>query len=136
MLTNRSMPRGAVIPVLAYEDVGTAVEWLSGAFGFTLRWQAGNHRAQLAVGDAAIAVTRGTARHASDGGSVMVRVDDVDRHHATAMRGGARVLEAPADKPYGERQYTVEDLGGHRWTFTQSIADVAPEDWGATSGPP
>jgi hypothetical protein len=29
--------------------------------------------------------------------------------------------------------YTVEDLGGHRWTLCQSIADVAPEDWGGTS---
>jgi len=35
-----------------------------------------------------------------------------------------------ADYPYGERQYTVEDPGGHRWTFSQTIADVAPEKWG------
>jgi uncharacterized glyoxalase superfamily protein PhnB len=32
--------------------------------------------------------------------------------------------------PFGERQYTVDDPGGHRWTFTQSVADVAPEEWG------
>jgi hypothetical protein len=38
--------------------------------------------------------------------------------------------------PYGERQYTAEDLAGHRWTFTQAIADVAPEDWGGTSKTP
>lgn len=25
------------------------------------------------------------------------------------------------------------DPGGHRWTFSQTIADVAPEDWGASS---
>jgi hypothetical protein len=34
-----------------------------------------------------------------------------------------------------ERQYTAEDLGGHRWTFAQSIADVAPEEWGGLSDP-
>ena len=33
----------------------------------------------------------------------------------------------------GERGYTAEDLGGHRWTFSQSIADVAPESWGGTT---
>jgi hypothetical protein len=30
-------------------------------------------------------------------------------------------------------QYSAEDLGGHRWTFSQSIADVDPGSWGATS---
>jgi hypothetical protein len=39
-------------------------------------------------------------------------------------------VQPPTDFPYGERQYTVEDLAGHRWTFTQSIADVDPRDWG------
>jgi uncharacterized glyoxalase superfamily protein PhnB len=39
-------------------------------------------------------------------------------------------LDCPPDCPYAERQYTVEDPGGHRWTFSQTIADVAPEEWG------
>jgi hypothetical protein len=25
-------------------------------------------------------------------------------------------------------------LAGHRWTFSQSIADVAPEEWGGAPG--
>ena len=56
-MQNRSMPRSAVIPVLAYDDVGAAVDWLCAAFGFGERWRAGSHRAQLAVGDGAVAVT-------------------------------------------------------------------------------
>lgn len=39
----------------------------------------------------------------------------------------------PTDFPYEERQYTVADLAGHRWTFTETRADVAPEDWGGLS---
>jgi uncharacterized glyoxalase superfamily protein PhnB len=39
-------------------------------------------------------------------------------------------VSPPTDYPYGERQCTVEDLGGHHWTFSQSIADVDPADWG------
>jgi uncharacterized glyoxalase superfamily protein PhnB len=131
MLANRSMPKGAVIPVLAYEDVGEAVMWLCETFGFTERWRVGDHRAQLAVGDGAIAVTKGEA---SAEASVMVRVEDADRHHEHAKRRGAQILQPPTDYPYGERQYTVEDLAGHQWTFSQSIADVAPEEWGGTSG--
>jgi uncharacterized glyoxalase superfamily protein PhnB len=63
-----------------------------------------------------------------------VRIDDVDAHHAAAVRAGATVVHPPADHAYGERQYTVHDPGGHRWTFSQSIADVAPESWGGQSG--
>jgi uncharacterized glyoxalase superfamily protein PhnB len=129
---NRSMPPSDVIPVLGYPDVPEAVAWLSGAFGFVERWRVGNHRAQLWVGDGAIAVTEGA--RAGGNASVMVRVEDVDSHHERARAHGARVEDEPADYPYGERQYTAVDHAGHRWTFSQTIADVAPEDWGGTSG--
>ena len=56
MKVNRSMPKSTVIPVLAYKDVAEAVEWLCETFGFTERWRAGNHRAQLSVGDGAVVV--------------------------------------------------------------------------------
>jgi uncharacterized glyoxalase superfamily protein PhnB len=65
----------------------------------------------------------------------MVRIDDADRHHERARDRGARILQPPTDFPYGERQYTAEDLGGHRWTFSETIADVAPEEWGGRSAP-
>jgi uncharacterized glyoxalase superfamily protein PhnB len=64
---------------------------------------------------------------------VLVKVEDVDAHHEHAREHGARILSPPTDYPYGERQYSVEDLAGHHWTFTQAIADLAPEDWGGTS---
>jgi uncharacterized glyoxalase superfamily protein PhnB len=54
----------------------------------------------------------------------------VDAHHDRATKAGATILGAPTDYPYGERQYTAHDLGGHLWTFSQSIADVDPADWG------
>jgi uncharacterized glyoxalase superfamily protein PhnB len=131
---NRSMPPTTVIPVLAYADVGEAVAWLCRTFGFEERWRAGNHRAQLWVGDGAIAVTGGAPVAATDAlDSVMVRVDDGDGHYARTVEHGAATSGPPTDYPYGERQYTAADLGGHRWTFSQTIADVAPEDWGGSS---
>lgn len=51
----------------------------------------------------------------------------------TELGYAARILHPPTDYPYGERQYEVEDLAGHRWTFSQTIADVAPEEWGGES---
>jgi uncharacterized glyoxalase superfamily protein PhnB len=133
MLANRSMPSSTVIPVLAYDDVGDAVDWLCETFGFTERWRAGTHRAQLAVGDGCVAVTEGGSGSAS--ANVMVRVEEVDAHYEHALQQGAQITGPPTDHPYGERQYSAVDLGGHHWTFSQSIADVGPEDWGGTSGP-
>ena len=134
MLTNRSMPQSTVIPVLAYPDVGNAVDWLTRAFGFTLRLRIGNHRAQMQAGDGAIVLTRRqqTPADAEAAYSVMVRVEDVDGHHARASEAGAHILAPPADHPYGERRYSVLDPAGHSWTFSQSIADVDPASWGGT----
>jgi uncharacterized glyoxalase superfamily protein PhnB len=135
MLQNRSMPASTVIPVLAYADVAEAVAWLAAAFGFTLRLGIGNHRAQLNVGDGAIVVTAGGSDgEAPRGHSVMIRVADVDAHHARAQAHGARIVSSPTDHPYGERQYSALDHAGHAWTFSQSIADVDPRDWGGLPG--
>jgi uncharacterized glyoxalase superfamily protein PhnB len=133
MRQNRSMPASTVIPVLGYPDVGAAVDWLCDKFGFSVRIRIGNHRAQLNVGDGAIAVTEQGDPAGKDRHSVMVRVDNVDSHHARAVQRGAHVTAAPADYPFGERQYSVEDFAGHRWTFSQSIADVDPKDWGGST---
>jgi PhnB protein len=134
--SNRTMPPSTVIPELVYDDVGEAIDWLVDKFGFVERWRAGDHRAQLSFGEGTIVVTEPRTSKALPGRqSVLVRVQDADAHHAHAREAGAKIIQEPKDFPYGERQYTAEDLGGHQWGFSQSIADVAPEDWGGTSGP-
>jgi uncharacterized glyoxalase superfamily protein PhnB len=60
----------------------------------------------------------------------MMRVEDVNAHYAHVRAQSARILMEPTDFEYGERQYTVEDLAGHEWTFSETLADVAPEEWG------
>ena len=65
-----------------------------------------------------------------------MRVPDVDARFERARRHGARVLQEPTEFEYGERECTVEDLAGHRWQLTQSVRDVAPEEWGGVSVPP
>jgi uncharacterized glyoxalase superfamily protein PhnB len=125
---NRSVPAVSVIPELPYRDVRAATEWLCRAFGFRERLQIGDHRAQLVYADGAVIVIEGEAGPSH----VLVRVADADAHRAQAEEAGAAILDEPTDWPYGERQYTAEDPGGHRWTFSESIADVDPADWGGT----
>ncbi len=138
MRDNRSIPSSVVIPVLVYPDVREAVAWLSEAFGFEERLRIGeSHRSQLRVGDGAVIVAdvRHDQRPPRDGEvthSVLVRVEDVDAHCARARKHGARILMEPTDFEYGERQYTAADPVGHRWTFSQTLADVDPASWGGT----
>lgn len=129
-MQNRSMPATTIIPVLGCKDVAATIEWLTRVYGFTERWRAGEHRAQLRFEGGAIAITQ--QKH-HDLASLLVRVADVNAHYEHAKQQGAVILQPPTDFPYGERQYTTEDLNGHLWNFSETIADVAPEDWGGVS---
>jgi uncharacterized glyoxalase superfamily protein PhnB len=143
MKPNRSIPQSTVIPVLIYPDVREAVSWLGTAFGFVERVRIGdNHRSQLTVGEGGAVIVgdvRGERRPPQAGEvthSVMVRVDDANAHCQRARANGARIVMEPTDFEYGERQYTAEDPAGHQWTFSETLADVAPEEWGGTSVAP
>ena len=133
---NRTMPPCTVIPELVYDDVTEAIGWLCDTFGLTERWRVGDHRAQLSIGRCTVAITEPRTSNVRPGvRDLLVRVPDAGAHCRRARERGAKIVREPTDFPYGERQYTAEDLGGHHWTFSQSIADVAPEEWGGTSGP-
>lgn len=138
MQPNRSIPASTVIPVLVYPDVREAVAWLCAAFGFVERLRIGeNHRAQLKFGDGAVIIAdvRGDRRPPRPGEvthSVTVRVEDARAHCERAREHGARILMEPTDFEYGERQYSAEDFAGHQWTFSETLADVAPAEWGGT----
>jgi uncharacterized glyoxalase superfamily protein PhnB len=130
VIDNRSIPDASVMPVLAYRDVTEAADWLCAAFGFRKRLVIGNHRIQLLHGNGALVVVElGEGAQGSDH-SLLVRVEDADAHRDRAAAAGATIIGEPRDQPYGERQYTAVDPGGHRWTFSQSIADVDPASWG------
>jgi uncharacterized glyoxalase superfamily protein PhnB len=139
MRANRSIPSATVLPVLTYPDVREAVAWLSAAFGFAETVRIGeNHRAQLRFGDGALIVadakgSRVPPRPGEVTHAVMVRVDDARAHCERARAHGAQILMEPTDFEYGERQYSAEDPAGHQWTFSETLADVTPEEWGGES---
>jgi uncharacterized glyoxalase superfamily protein PhnB len=129
MLVNRSIPDAVVMPELAYPDVLKAARWLCDAFGFQERLRIADHRVQLTFGRGAMVVIQQHGEQETRS-SVLVRIEDADRHHERAVQHGALILRPPADYPFGERQYTAQDPGGYVWTFSQTIADVDPAIWG------
>ena len=135
-----------MIPMLTYEDVGAAADWLCSAFGFRPSGeQYGDEEgrvthAELAYGDGEVMLGfastdyRSPRRHAQeceqaakwldnpyvvDG--VLVQVEDLDGHLERARSAGAEILRGPDDQPFG-RLYTAADVEGHRWMFVQPPA--------------
>ena len=145
------LPR--IVPMMAYEDVAAALDWLSRAFGFTerMRFEEPDGRithAEMELGDGVIMLAnptpdyqspkhhRDVCEHARRWSSVswvidglLVYVDDVDEHYEQAQKTGATILSQPQDQTYGDRNYRVEDPEGHRWMFAQHLRNVPPEDW-------
>src|SRR6266508_3929197 len=129
----------SVVPMLSYEDVGKASEWITNAFGFqeVERFEDDGRVTHAGLSHAGTRFEIGwpgpayqnPKHHAEtcdaarewlqvpwivDG--VLVYVDDVDAHYARAREAGAGILREPEDQPFG-RLYSAEDVEGHRWMF-------------------
>ncbi|HEU0052586.1 MAG TPA: VOC family protein [Longimicrobium sp.] len=123
-----------IIPVLVYEDIPAAHDFLVDAFGFEA---GGVHsdgegrpvHGEVSAGDLVIWLHRVTAEHgmASPRGfpaaasQLVVMVDDVDAHFARARAAGAVIDREPEDMPYAQREYSARDPEGHRWSFATPL---------------
>jgi uncharacterized glyoxalase superfamily protein PhnB len=123
----------AITPYLLYQDAGAAVDWLAKAFG--LRPDEVMKGADGRVDHASMTFGKALLMFGSPGpdfkgpraighwtANLYVDVDDVEKHHARAVKAGATIIEEPRDTPYGARRYGAEDLEGHRWYFAQALA--------------
>ena len=137
------MTEQRVVPMLSYEDVSRAGDWIVEAFGFEEVERYEDERTvthvTLRLGDGIVflgnpgpeyrgprklAETCEAARrmletpYVVDG--VFVEVDDIDAHYERARAAGATILSELEGNPgIGQRQYRAEDIEGHRWMFAQ-----------------
>ncbi|TMC96597.1 MAG: aminotransferase [Chloroflexi bacterium] len=131
-----------VIPMIAYEDGPTAMDWLAGAFGFKERARMTGPDGRLShgemeAGEGLIMLAtpspdyhgpkkhREECEHARKWSSVpyivdgvLVYVPDVSAHFERARRAGANILSEVEETPDGKR-YRAEDIEGHRWMFVE-----------------
>jgi len=131
------MGKAEIIPYLIYRDVKAALDWLTGAFGFTetLRNETpggGLHAemmlegCRIMLGQIASAEGRKAFGMASPldvaGGTttqgVFVYLPDVEAHRDRARAAGARITQDLADHGYG-LTYSAKDPEGHDWFFTR-----------------
>ena len=124
-----------IIPLLTYQDIPAAHDFLVRAFGFDAGGVYRNADGQpvhgeVRVGGTSIWLHRVTAEHklnsplAADvaNSGLVVYVDDVDAHYERARAAGATIDADPADQPYGQREYGARDLEGHRWWFATPVS--------------
>jgi PhnB protein len=140
------------VPMISYEDVATAVEWLSRAFGFRERGERFTDddgrvtHAELELDGATVMIgwpgsdyhSPGTPRcrlrgrremalRALGRGRCLGHGGRPRRHHARAATAGAEIIRGPERIPIG-RLYTASDHEGHRWMFLQPALDERPAD--------
>jgi MerR family transcriptional regulator, thiopeptide resistance regulator len=133
-VTGHDDGRGAVVPVLVYEDIQAAHDDLVSTFGFT---SGGLHRGEDAtvvhgevrLGNGVVWLHRAAPEHqlvsprdaAVSHGGLSVLVPDVDAHFERARAAGAHIEREPADQDYGLREYGARDVEGHRWWFASPL---------------
>jgi uncharacterized glyoxalase superfamily protein PhnB len=131
-----------IIPVVPYEDIRAAHDFLVDVVGFTSGGVVEDAEGRVVHGEV-VAGTRRIWLHAASGGltspraagaataGIVVHVADVDAHHAHARAKGATILREPTDEDYGQREYGLRDPEGHDWYIATPTASQ-----GAQSRPP
>jgi uncharacterized glyoxalase superfamily protein PhnB len=133
----------AITPYLLYSSCEDALEFLDRAFAFeeVLRYTGAegyvNH-AEMRLDGVPImmgnpgAGYRNPRELGQETVGIYIEVDDADRVFERARSAGAEIVEEPTDTEYGHRRFSARDPEGHHWYFATVVADVAPEEWGAT----
>jgi PhnB protein len=134
-MTNPPAGLPRIVPHLIYDNVGVAIDWLTGAFGFNERMSARHTlpdgtigRAQMEVADSLITLggpsIHGDSPRRGVSSMLYVYVDNVDVHYQQARAAGAAIVMELQDQPWGDRLYQAADAEGHQWTFAQHLRDV------------
>jgi uncharacterized glyoxalase superfamily protein PhnB len=108
----------ATLPVT---DVVAAVDFYQRALGFAVGFVSGDPAefAGVNLGDVQLFLRRGSPN--PEGCSVYFVVGDADELYEYHRTRGVEVVEAPADRPYGLRDYHVRDLHGYHLGFGHYI---------------
>jgi PhnB protein len=123
----------AITPYLYYEDLGSALTFLSKAFGFRKYGRAMSgpdgklNHAAMKLGDDVIMMGypgskyKNPRRLKQATQCLYINVNNVEKHFERAKKAGAKIISEPEDTFYGHRRYGAEDPEGHQWYFFHEI---------------
>jgi len=112
---------------LSVSDVRAAAEFYARKLGFTLAFTEGDPPtfAGVNLGRVQIFLQQGTP--APQGCSVYFVVGNADELYEFHRSNGVNVVEAPKDRPYKLRDYTVRDLYGYYLNFGHRLRNTDRE---------
>ncbi len=143
MAETKNPPEGysSLTAYLIVQGAAAAIDFYKNVFGATetLRMPMPDGRighAELRIGDSVLmladefpeaeAISPKTLGGTTVG--MMIYVDDADAVFNKAVSLGAKVKKPMADQFYGDRNGTVEDPWGHKWTISTHVEDVTREE--------
>ena len=103
-------------PELPVQDVKRAQQHYSEALGFDIGWLTEGEEIG-AVSRDGIAIFFRKRSHPFEAAVHWVFAPDIDDTYAELTSRGARIVEPLEKKPWGLRQFTVEDIDGNRFYF-------------------
>lgn len=112
--------------VLAVHDLAGSTAYFTDVLGFAKEWNDGDNWQAVTRDGVRIMMGRcpdAIAPRALGDHSyfAFLATDDVDALHAEFAARSARILAAPADKPWGWREMVVATPEGHRMMVAQAI---------------
>lgn len=109
----------ALYPTLRVPDVDAAANFYRDKLGFdvSFRWGDPVIHAGVQLGTVGIHLNQGDPN--PDGTWTYLVVDDLDGLFHWYQRNGVTVLDEPTDRPWGMREFNVEDINGYRLRFGQ-----------------
>jgi predicted enzyme related to lactoylglutathione lyase len=106
---------GQPVPELPVADVERAQRYYRDALGFEIGWNQGGEIGAVSRGNVAIFFRKRTAPF--EAAVHWVFAEDIDATYDELKSSGAKIVEPREKKPWGLRQFTVEDLDGNRFYF-------------------
>lgn len=119
----------AAISIFACSDLEATLNYYRDVLGFKIDWTYGDppNFGSASCGGVTIMFSQHPELAArSAGQSIWVKVDDADALHAEHRELGAKVVEEIGDRPWGVREYVVEDPNGYRLRIAGPPSSKAP----------
>lgn len=111
---------------LRVADLSAAVTFYTTRLGFLHAFSWGDPPAMAGVNVGETQIFLETGSPAPQGCSLYFVIGNADELHEFHRANGLEVIEAPGDRPWGLRDYTVRDLDGYALTFGHRLPSREP----------
>lgn len=138
---NGDSPAPIMFPIVHYEDIAAAMEWLAAAFCFEKKREVrGPQRtiihAEMTLGDGVVMLRplegddpgRTPPQWRWSGEGVFISVTELEAHCERAKLSGAEIVHKLRSTAYGTKEYSARDPEGHLWSFGTGVRPGTKND--------